>query len=287
MLLEKKENLGPVVLLLLDGWGVAPAGEGNAIAQAQTPVFKDLAAKYPTTILMPPPLAIAKNKVSIPNNYSAIGTGKKKATKDDLSIFDYLDSARKKWLVLADPEKIAYGAFFVNNKKKIKSENIFVAVDKSSKNSTEVLIAELLKKIKSHQSDFILAILSNLDMAAHNGNFQSTVEAAEMIDKALNKIVKAVLDNSGVLLISSSHGNAEEAIEMPSELKNKQDTDNPVPLIIAGRQFEGKSFGFQEAPGSDLSLVPPSGSLIDIAPTILKIMNIDLSKYGFDGKSLI
>lgn len=273
--------------MLLDGWGIAPAGEGNPIAQAQTPVFKDLAAKYPTTILLPPPLAITKNKISVSDSYSAIGTGKKKAAKDNLSIFDFFDGVRKKWLVLADPEKIVYGAFFVNNKKKIKSENLFVAVDKSGKNSTEILIAELLKKIKGRQSDFILAILSNLDMAAHSGSFQSTVEAAEMIDRALNKIVKAVLDNSGVLLISSSHGNAEEVIEMPSELKNTQDTDNPVPLIIAGRQFEGKSFGFQEAPGSDLSLVSPSGSLIDIAPTILKIMNIDLSGGVFDGKSLI
>jgi len=60
-----------------------------------------------------------------------------------------------------------------------------------------------------------------------------------------------------------------------------------VPLIIIGRQFEGKSFGFAEAPGGDLSLVPPAGSLIDLAPTIMKIMNITAADGAFDGKPLI
>jgi 2,3-bisphosphoglycerate-independent phosphoglycerate mutase len=34
-------------LIVLDGWGIAPAGPGNAIAQADTPVFDELWAQYP------------------------------------------------------------------------------------------------------------------------------------------------------------------------------------------------------------------------------------------------
>ena len=30
-----------VVLVVLDGWGLAPDGPGNAVAQARTPVFDD------------------------------------------------------------------------------------------------------------------------------------------------------------------------------------------------------------------------------------------------------
>jgi 2,3-bisphosphoglycerate-independent phosphoglycerate mutase len=36
-----------VCLVVLDGWGLAPEGPGNAIAQARTPVFDDLCATYP------------------------------------------------------------------------------------------------------------------------------------------------------------------------------------------------------------------------------------------------
>lgn len=38
----------PVILAIMDGWGVAPDSEGNAITRAQTPNFKKLLADYPT-----------------------------------------------------------------------------------------------------------------------------------------------------------------------------------------------------------------------------------------------
>ena len=37
----------PVVLMVLDGWGCAPAGPGNAVSLASTPVFDGLLAAYP------------------------------------------------------------------------------------------------------------------------------------------------------------------------------------------------------------------------------------------------
>src|SRR5262249_12256266 len=39
------------VLIVLDGWGLAPAGPGNAISLASTPVFDALGAAYPHTQL--------------------------------------------------------------------------------------------------------------------------------------------------------------------------------------------------------------------------------------------
>src|SRR3954449_6331555 len=36
-----------VCLVVLDGWGIAPPGPGNAIDLADTPVFDDLWARYP------------------------------------------------------------------------------------------------------------------------------------------------------------------------------------------------------------------------------------------------
>jgi 2,3-bisphosphoglycerate-independent phosphoglycerate mutase len=41
-----------VTLVILDGWGIAPPGPGNAVELARTPVFDDLAQRYPTTQLM-------------------------------------------------------------------------------------------------------------------------------------------------------------------------------------------------------------------------------------------
>jgi 2,3-bisphosphoglycerate-independent phosphoglycerate mutase len=41
----------PVVLVVLDGWGCAPPGPGNAVDLADTPVFDQLWAEYPHTTL--------------------------------------------------------------------------------------------------------------------------------------------------------------------------------------------------------------------------------------------
>jgi 2,3-bisphosphoglycerate-independent phosphoglycerate mutase len=40
-----------VALVILDGWGLAPPGPGNAVEQANTPVFDKLWAEYPHTTL--------------------------------------------------------------------------------------------------------------------------------------------------------------------------------------------------------------------------------------------
>ncbi len=44
--------LPSVVLVVLDGWGLAPEGPGNAVSQAHTPVFDALWQHYPHTQLM-------------------------------------------------------------------------------------------------------------------------------------------------------------------------------------------------------------------------------------------
>src|SRR3954452_1076104 len=40
-----------LALVILDGWGIAPDGPGNAISQASTPVFDELWSAYAHTTL--------------------------------------------------------------------------------------------------------------------------------------------------------------------------------------------------------------------------------------------
>ena len=42
----------PVVLIVLDGWGIRPAREHNAIALARTPVYDEVLARYPNAQLI-------------------------------------------------------------------------------------------------------------------------------------------------------------------------------------------------------------------------------------------
>ncbi len=44
---RRRGCLRPVVLVILDGWGIAPPGPGNAVELARTPVFDALWDRYP------------------------------------------------------------------------------------------------------------------------------------------------------------------------------------------------------------------------------------------------
>ena len=44
-------KIRPVVLIILDGWGVAPPSQGNAITLTKTPVFDQLLKTYPSMTL--------------------------------------------------------------------------------------------------------------------------------------------------------------------------------------------------------------------------------------------
>ena len=50
--MSTKPFLGPLTLVILDGWGESPHTEGNAIKMAKTPVMTELTVRYPHTLLI-------------------------------------------------------------------------------------------------------------------------------------------------------------------------------------------------------------------------------------------
>jgi bisphosphoglycerate-independent phosphoglycerate mutase (AlkP superfamily) len=297
---EKKAKSGPLILLIIDGWGIAPPTRGNALAAALMPNFKALLSKYPAASLavpaaslaVPAASAAAGKKINLSSNYAVLGVGRLKAGKDDISLFDVFKRQGINYLSIAEAEKFAYAAYFFSGKKKLPKDNFLLARSGMADDyalapelATPKIAEELVRKIKSRAYGFIVAVLANLDLTAHTGNFDAAVKAAEIADSALKIITKAALDSKGVLIISSASGNAEEMAEKKTELPNKKDSVNPVPFVVIGRQFEGKTLGFKEAPGGDLALVAPVGTILDIAPTILKIMNLEIPE-AMEGKPL-
>lgn len=49
---KEKKEIQPVILVILDGWGIAPASKGNAISCAQIPFYDSLLEKYSHTELL-------------------------------------------------------------------------------------------------------------------------------------------------------------------------------------------------------------------------------------------
>lgn len=206
-----------------------------------------------------------------------------------------LSDAKLKQLHIAETEKYAHVTFFFNGGKEEAypgEDRILIpsprvpSYDKKPEMSAKEITKKLVEIIMKDEYDFIVVNFANADMVAHTGDLKATIKACEITDDCLKQIVEVILGKNGVAFITSDHGNAEELMNLQSGKIDKEHSTYPVPFIVVGRQWEGKTAGLPESPNSDLSLVQPSGLLSDVAPTILKVMNLEKSK-DMTGESLI
>ena len=72
----------------------------------------------------------------------------------------------------------------------------------------------------------------------------------------------------------ADHGNAEEVKNLTTGEIDKEHSTNPVPFIVVAKRFEGFKAPTGDVIGGDLALTPPVGMLADVAPTVLKILEI-------------
>ena len=140
----------------------------------------------------------------------------------------------------------------------------------SIKEVTKVAVDGIIKG----QYHFLVVNYANVDVLAHQGNLPATIKSCGIVDGQVKQIVESVLANDGIIFITASHGNAEEMINSQSGEPDNDNNSYPVPFIIVGNKWEGRTGGLQDSPNSDLSLVKPGGKLADVAPTILKVMGI-------------
>lgn len=118
--------------------------------------------------------------------------------------------------------------------------------------------------------DFILINYANPDIIAHTGNFQATVTAIKTVDRELNKLIKSVLGQNGVLIITADHGNAETLVDLKTGQIETKHNINPVPIYLIAKEFQRKKTDAEIARTESETI----GILSDVAPTILELMKI-------------
>jgi len=126
------------------------------------------------------------------------------------------------------------------------------------------LTNNILEKVAQKTYDFILINYANPDMVGHTGVLSAGIKACEAVDACLDKVVKNVVALGGTLILTADHGNIEEMINLKTGAVDTEHSSNPAPIIIVGKQYEGKS------------VVLPTGILGDIAPTILTLLEIPI-----------
>ncbi len=168
----------------------------------------------------------------------------------------------------AETEKYAHVTFFFNALNDTPFENEDRILVKSPKVATYDMQPEmsayevrdkLLAAIESDKYDVIICNFANCDMVGHTGVYPAIIKAVEVVDKCVGEIVEKMNEKGGVSILTADHGNADKTT-LDDGSPMTAHTKNPVPITIINN---GK-FKLREG-----------GSLCDIIPTILEIMNIE------------
>jgi len=193
------------------------------------------------------------------------------------TFFDVLEQNKKTFFIIAETEKYAHVTYFFRGMvdKKFKYETRVLIPSIKAKNyienpqmSAQKITDKVLNSLQTNPNNFYLINYANPDMVGHSANFKATVKACEFLDKQLKQLYDEIVEKqNGTIFITADHGNAEEMLDENGNPKSSH-TCNPVPFIIISKQNN-----------QSLKLsVNPNLGISNIAPTILKFMNLNIPK---------
>jgi len=172
---------------------------------------------------------------------------------------------------LAETEKYPHVTYFFNGGEEVPfpgevrsvvpSPRDVATYDLKPEMSAEAVTDILVTQLREKSSDLYIVNYANCDMVGHTGVFDAAVKAVETVDTCMGRFLKELENQGGSALITADHGNADQMIDYDTGEPHTFHTKYPVPLVLVGPLGIGK-------------MLRSGGTLSDIAPTILELINI-------------
>lgn len=184
-------------------------------------------------------------------------------------------------LRIAETEKYAHVTYFFNGgeEKEFPGERRVLVpspkvptYDLKPEMSAPLVTDRLLEELDKKDLDVVIVNFANADMVGHSGRLEPTIAAVETVDGCLGRIGARILRERGTMLVTADHGNAELMFDEARNEPHTAHTTNPVPFILVSSQYSGS--------------LRPGGTLEDIAPTMLELLQIEIPK-EMTGRSLL
>jgi len=192
--------------------------------------------------------------------------------KDNLqnTLGEVLANNNKTQLRIAETEKYPHVTFFFSGgretqfkgEKRIMINSPKVATyDLQPEMNAEEVTQAVLSEIENETNDFICLNFANADMVGHTGFYKAIMKAVEKVDNCVERIVTTGIKHGYSFIIIADHGNADFAINEDGT-PNTAHSMNLVPCILIDKEVKKIK----------------AGKLADIAPTILKLLDIEIPK---------
>ncbi len=170
-------------------------------------------------------------------------------------------------LYIAESEKYAHITYFLNggypqpvageDRIMIPSSNV-QSFDAEPAMQAKAITRKILSAIRAKKYDFIAVNFANADMVSHTGNLRATIQAIQILDPCLQRLVTGVFALGGQVVITADHGNAEIMLKHSGEIDTEH-SSVPVPCIVARKNA---TFRLRQ-----------KGKLADVAPTVLDLLS--------------
>ncbi|WP_456441431.1 2,3-bisphosphoglycerate-independent phosphoglycerate mutase [Psychroserpens sp.] len=180
---------------------------------------------------------------------------------------EVLEKHNKKQIRIAETEKYPHVTFFFSGGQETPFEGETRILRNSPKVATYDLKPEmsayelrdaLIPELQKGDVDFVCLNFANGDMVGHTGVMEAAIKACEAVDICVKDIIETALEKDYTTILIADHGNCETMIN-PDGSPHTAHTTNPVPIILIN---------------NDKTIIK-DGILGDIAPTILKLMDIE------------
>ena len=194
---------------------------------------------------------------------------KKEEIKETLG--EFLAKRGYTQLRIAETEKYAHVTFFFNGgqEKEYNGETRILVpspkvatYDLKPEMSAYEVTDNLIQAIDSKLHDVIVINYANGDMVGHTGNLEAAIKAVEVLDECVGKVIDKLVSVGGEAVIIADHGNCEQMIDLNTSEPMTSHTIFDVPLIVV----------------SDRVKAIESGTLSDVAPTLLDLMGLNKPK---------
>ncbi len=192
-----------------------------------------------------------------------------------------VSNAGIKQLRVTETEKFAHLTFFLNCKRELPYElEDRIMLDTHSDIKThdekpEMRAHDIANEVIGHMAigehRLIVSNICNADMVGHTGDIDAVIKAVEVIDFEIGRIVEASLKNGYELILTADHGNADLMVDQQTGEPHTAHTLNMVPLVLVS---------------NDLDIEKQNVDIIDITPTILKLLGADIPD-AMTGESFI
>ena len=195
----------------------------------------------------------------------------------DRTMGEYLVQEGVKSFAVSETQKFGHVTYFWNGNRsgyldekleaylEIPSDNI--EFNEAPAMKAREITDAVIGLIESGEFDFGRLNIANGDMVGHTGDLAAAIEAMEVVDECVAKLIEVIKKHDGVLLYTADHGNADIMYTEKNgvRLPKTSHTLSPVPFAIIDPNFDG-----------EYDLRPPSDAgLTHIAATALNLLGFE------------